>query len=111
MTCDSSLEVIRDMRTFTIWYKKSSDGRAPECAFLADDYTQAGDLEAPSVKQLQQLVQMGNSDDPEAAEASEGDQDLHNHRALAVGDVVQDENRFYILTPIGVWADVQVFLD
>lgn len=96
------------MHTFTIWYKKKSDGRAPECAFLADDYTHAGELEAPSVKQLQQLLQQGNTLGEDEGEA---DQDTHGHKALNVGDVVQDADRFYILTPLGVWADVQVFLD
>jgi len=99
------------MRTFTIWYKNKSDGRAPECAFLADDYTHAGDLDAPSVKGLEQLIQMGNVDSDVDAEPADNGQDLHNHRALAVGDVIQDGDRFYIFTPVGVWADVQVFLD
>ncbi len=89
------------MTNFRVWYRNPTDGRAPEDVFLYEDYTHAGDIDAASVRDLQQKVQTTTAEES----------GLQNHRTLATGDVVQDGDRFYILTPLGIWATVQAFLD
>jgi hypothetical protein len=87
------------MPNYEIWYRKKLDGSAPEYAFLAEDYVLAGEMQAASLKDLEQRIQMADADES----------NLYNHRALEVGDVAGADGVYQVKTPIGVWAIIQAY--
>lgn len=87
---------------YAVYFRKAQDGRAPEAAFLAEDYALAGYMDARSPKDL--VIQIATTDAK--------DSELFDHRQIAVGDVLVDENgKGMIFTPLGVWAEVEIFGD
>ena len=97
------------MQTFEVWYRRKTDGQAPSVVFLADDYDQAGDIEARSLAQLQQRLLMSQQADADSEDFET--EDLRDARPLKVGDVVRQQGAAWILTPTGVWAQVDAFID
>lgn len=85
---------------YEVWFKQDQDGRAPEYAFLENDYKWSGELEARSLKDLAGKMQLLDAEES----------GLTDHRALSVGDVVREGNgAYWILTPVGLWAQVTAF--
>jgi len=90
------------MPAFEVWFRKLYDGRAPEVAFLDVDYEWAGDVQAISVKDVALRVALMK---PEESQ-------LEGHRQIRTGDLVKEPEpaggRYFVFTPAGVWARVQV---
>ena len=87
------------MKTFEIWHRKIQDGRAPEFIFLDEEYSWVGEI---SANNLSDVVIKMHTTPPEELE-------LLDNRKLTVGDVLKDPlGTYFIRTPSGVWATVQV---
>lgn len=86
--------------TYQIFYRNVSDGRAPECVFLLEEYEEAGKIDALSLRDLvNKLALIKDEESP-----------LSNPRALRVGDVVRESSgQDWILTPLQIWAKVKVY--
>ncbi len=89
------------MPLYEVWFKKEFDGRAPEAALLDQDYVWAGELEASTVKELHRVIQATKAEDST----------LDQHRQLRTGDVVRVRGAVsaWMLTPVGIWAQVVAF--
>jgi len=88
------------VNTYTVWYRKMQDGRAPDQPFLEVDYDFAGTSTAPNLKALAAKM----------ATAGDDDQELDKQRRFGPGDVVQLGTEFWILVPQGVWARCDAIL-
>lgn len=89
---------------YAVYYKRISDGRAPEYVDLGSDYTYYGKVEASNRRDLERIV--ATRQDPDSRVAG-------TTRRILIGDVVIESadgaaDKAFIYTPTGAWAEVKV---
>lgn len=86
---------------YDVYVLKNKGGRVPSSAWLDEDYTWAGDIEATSPKDVVRRLYQDKEDLSLAIESG-----------LGPGDVVVDEHKeAKILTPNGIWAEIDIFFN
>ena len=87
---------------YNIYLANKQDGRATDSVWLDEDFTWVGEIEASSPKDILNIM----------ATTDANELDLHANRQIAPGDVVLGADGIaQILTPMGVWARVDAYMD
>lgn len=86
---------------YSIWFRKDSVQRIPECVILDKDYEYLGEIEADTKGSLYHAIK--NNTDP----------DMTFSRNLQTGDVVMNtiDGVHWVWTERGIWAIVMVISD
>lgn len=90
------------MPTYEVFFKREYDGRAGDSVWLDLDYVWVGEQEATSIKDLARTI----------ATTKQEESKLEQHRPLRTGDVLRikgEGTRAWVLTPVGIWAQVMAF--
>lgn len=92
--------MVKMMKIYQVWFQTGIQSRAPSDVFLDEDYSWAGEMEASSPKDLVRRL----------AEVDPKESELLDHKMPSTGDVLLEDNGTgWILTPLGVWAVVNIF--
>lgn len=89
------------MQKFDVWYRLKYDGRAPEYAFLEEDYKYVGVVKAESLVDLKTRI---------STQKRRSVEENLDYKAFQIGDVVRaPDGKHWVYTPTGAWARVKAF--